>query len=114
MLAASHSSADALVLGTATVLVGSGFIPTAILSVVLRNVRSEESGVATAVTLVFRSVALSIGVTVAFVVISGAGLDGPFPNEAGYMRAFLVAAAGAAFTLLASLFLPGRQSTLRA
>jgi MFS family permease len=114
LLAASHPSAVALGLGTATVLVGSGFIPTAILTVVLRNVTSEKSGVATAVTLVFRSVALSIGVTVTFVVISGAGLDGPFPNEAGYMRAFLVAAAGAAFTLLASLFLPGRQSTLRA
>ena len=107
-----HSSALALGIGTATVVVGSGFIPTAILAVVLRNVRSDTSAVATAVTLVFRSIALAIGVTVAFSVISGAGLDGPFPNEAGFTRAFLVAAAGAAFALLASFFLPGRHASV--
>jgi MFS family permease len=114
LLAASHSSTVALGLGTATVVVGSGFIPVAILSVVLRNVRSEKSAVATAVTLVFRSIGLAVGVTVAFAVISGAGLDGPFPNEAGFTRAYVVAAAGAAFVLLASVFLPGRHSTVRA
>jgi MFS family permease len=114
LLAASHSSAVALGVGTATVLVGSGFIPTAILSVVLRSVGAEKSGVATAVTLVFRSVGLSIGVTVAFAVISGAGLEGSFPDEAGFTRAYLIAAAGAAFALLASLWLPGRKSTVRA
>ena len=112
LLYAWHSSALALGIGTATVVVGSGFIPTAILAVVLRNVRWDTSAVATAVTLVFRSIGLAIGVTVVFSVISGAGLDGPFPNEAGFTRAFLVAAAGAAFTLLASFFLPGRHASV--
>jgi MFS family permease len=111
LLAASHSSAVALGVGTAIVAVGSGFIPTAILAVVLRNAGSDKTGVAPAVTLLFRSLGVSVGVTSAFVVISGAGLDGPFPNDIGYTRAYLVAAAGAALVLLACLFLPGRHST---
>lgn len=113
LLYAWHSSAVALGIGTATVVVGSGLIPTAILAVVLRNVGTDKSAVATAVTLLFRSVGLSVGVTVAFAVISGAGLDGQFPNEAGFTRAYLIATAGAAFALLASFFLPGRHSTVR-
>src|SRR5829696_1478057 len=113
LLAAWHSSAVALGVGTATVLVGSGFIPTAVLAVVLRNIGPEKSGVATAVTLVFRSVGLSVGVTVAFAVISGAGFEGSAPDEAGFTRAYLIAAGGATFALLASMFLPGRQSTVR-
>jgi predicted MFS family arabinose efflux permease len=114
VLAASHSSATALAVGTATVAVGAGLIPTATLSVVLRNARSDKTGVAPAVTLLFRGLGLSVGLTVTFAVISGAGLDGLFRNEVGFTRAYLVGAAGAVFALLAALFLPGRRSTFRA
>jgi MFS family permease len=101
LLATWHSSPLALGVGTAVVVVGSGLIPTAVLSVVLRNAGSGASAVAPAVTLLFRSVGLAVGATVSFAVISAGG-------GAGYTRAFLVAGGGTGLAVLTSLSLPGR------
>jgi membrane associated rhomboid family serine protease len=54
---------------------------------------------------------ITVGLTVTFAVISGAGLDGLFRNDVGFTRAYVAGAAGAAFALLAALLLPGRRST---
>src|SRR5262249_1344062 len=106
VLVAAHTTAAALGTGSAVIGLGWGLILTGVYPVVLRNAGVDRIGIAAAVTLLFRNVALSVGVTVAVVVITNAGLSGPFPAESGYTRAFLIGAAGAAATFLPAILLP--------
>jgi MFS family permease len=103
-LAAAHETAVQLAAGSAAIGFAWGLILTAIYPVILRNASTETSGIAVGVMVVFRNTAVSVGVTVAFVVIAGAGLA-----ESGYTRAFAMAAASAGLALLASVLLPGRS-----
>jgi hypothetical protein len=108
-LALWHNSVFAL--GTASAGIGSswGLILTGIYPVVLRGSSADKTAVAPAVTLVFRNLSVSLGVTVAFVLISDAGYFGSFRAEIGYTRAFVLGAAGAAFAVLTAMLLPSRR-----
>jgi hypothetical protein len=64
--------------------------------------------VAAAVNVVIRNTSVSIGAQVAFAIVAAAGLSGGFPAEAGYTRAFLMGALGAAATLVVSAVMPAR------
>ncbi len=112
-LAIARSSVFALATGSAVIGLGVGFVLTAIYSVVVRSVSADKTAVGIAVNVVARAVAVSIGAHVAFAIIIGAGLVGPFPAESGYTRAFLMGAAGAALVLCASALLPGREAQSR-
>jgi hypothetical protein len=113
-LAAAHETAAQLAVGCAAIGLGSGFLLTAIYPVVLRGARTDVTGIAVAVMVVFRNTAVSVGVTVAFVIIAGAGLTNGFRAESGYTRTFVMAAASAGLALLASALLPGRRAALAA
>jgi MFS family permease len=108
-LALWHNSVFAL--GAASAGIGSswGLILTGIYPVVLRGASADKTAVAPAVTLVFRNLSVSLGVTVAFVLISDAGYFGSFRAEIGYTRAFVLGAAGAAFAVLTAMLLPSRR-----
>jgi MFS family permease len=110
-LAIAHSTTLALTTGSAVVGLAAGLIPTGIYSVVVRSASKDKTTVAVAVNVVARITAVAIGAQVAFAIITGAGLAGPFPAEAGYSRVFLMGAAGAGLELLASALLPGRAAT---
>ena len=75
---------------------------------VLRSAGTDKTSIAAAVVLVFRNTGVSVGVTVSAVVIAGAGLAGQFRDEAGFTRAFLIAAAGAVAAFLLAAWLPRR------
>jgi MFS family permease len=107
-LAMSHRSVLALGAASAAIGAGWGLILTGVYPVVLRSASGDKAAVAPAVTLVFRNVSVSVGVTVAFVLISDAGYMGAFRAETGYTRAFVLGAAGAALAVLTALLLPGR------
>jgi hypothetical protein len=100
-----------LALGAASAAIGAGWglILTGVYPVVLRSAGGDQTSVAPAVTLVFRNMSVSIGVTVAFVLITDAGNMGAFRAETGYTRAFILGAAGAAFAVLTGMLLPGRR-----
>jgi MFS family permease len=105
-LAFAHGTPFTLSVESAALGLAWGLILTGIYSVVIRGAGEDETGVAVAVTVVFRNTAVAMGVTVAFVIIAEAGAD-----EAGYTSAFLVAAAGAALGMVAAALLPGRRPT---
>jgi MFS family permease len=107
-LAAAHETILQLAVGGAAIGLGSGFLLTAMYPVVLRGAGTDVTGIAVAVLVVFRNTAVSVGVTVAFVIIAAAGLENGFRAESGYTRTFVMAAASAGLALLASALLPGR------
>jgi predicted MFS family arabinose efflux permease len=107
-LALAHDTAAALAAGSTVLGLAWGLILTGIYPVVIRGVGTDKSGVAPAVVLTMRNTGVSIGTQGAFAFITGAGLAGRFPAEAGFTRAFVMAAVGAAVALLASAFIPGR------
>jgi MFS family permease len=107
-LALVHDTALALAFGSAAIGLAWGLILTGIYPVVLRSAGTDKTSIAAAVVLVFRNTGVSVGVTVSAVVIAGAGLSGPFRDEAGYTRALLLAAAGAVVAFLLAAGLPRR------
>jgi MFS family permease len=108
LLALTHSTFAVLATGSAVIGIGWGLILTGVYPVVLRNASADKVAVAVAVAVVFRNTAVSVGVTVAFVVIAAAGFTGEFRADAGYTRAFVLGAGGAAVALLSAFLLPAR------
>ena len=110
-LALVHDTVVSLAAGSAVVGAAWGLILTGLYPIVLRSAAPDKTGVAVAVTVVFRNTAVSVGVTVAFVIITAAGFTGPFRDDAGFTSAFAMAAAGAFLALLASVLLPRGRAT---
>jgi MFS family permease len=110
-LTLSHDTAVALTTGSAAVGLAIGAIMTSIFSVVARDASTDKTAIALAVNSIARTTTVAVGAQVTFALIADAGLEGAFPAEAGYARAFLMGAVGAGFALLASARLPGRAST---
>ena len=73
----------------------------------------QSSGVAAAVVVTVRITGTAVGVQAAFAVLAAAGLVASFPAPAGFTRAFVMGAIGAAATLGAAAFLPGRPRSGR-
>jgi MFS family permease len=109
-MAYGDRSTASLVVASAVLGVAWGLILTGIYPVVLRSAGADRSGVAAAVTLLFRNIGLSVGVTVAAVVIADAGRIGLFPAEHGYTRALLCGAIGTAVTFAVAFLLPRRTT----
>jgi predicted MFS family arabinose efflux permease len=109
-LSLSHSSWHALAIPTAALSFAVGLILTGIYPVVLRSARVETTGVAVAMVVVTRNIAVSLGVAVAFAILDGAGLASGFPAEEGFTRVFVMGAAAAAAALVSAAFMPGRTA----
>jgi MFS family permease len=109
LLAVSHDTVAALVVGSAAVGAGWGAIPASFYSLVLGHAAADKSAVSVSVPLVFRNIGASLGVTVAFVVLSSAGSTGLFPANDGFVRAFVVSAAACMVVAAAGLSLAGRR-----
>lgn len=108
LLAVEHGTAAALATGSAMLGMAWGLILTGIYPVILRSASTDTTGVAVAVSVVFRNTAVSIGVTVAFVIIAESGPDD------GYRWALLLGAAGSLAALFAARLLPGPRAPGRA
>jgi len=112
-LALAHSSVGALVAGSSATGISWGLILTGVYAVVMRSVAPDASGVAAAVVVTARITGTAVGVQAVFAVIAGAGVVGSLPAAAGFTRAFMLGAIGAAATLVASAFLPGPEAVPR-
>ena len=109
-LALAHSTLAELTVPSALLGVAWGLILTAIYPVVLRGASDDKTGVAVAVTALTRNTALALGSQIAFAIIIGAGLVGPFPADSGFTRVFVMGLAGACVLLLVSPIMPGRAA----
>jgi predicted MFS family arabinose efflux permease len=106
----AHDSWYALSIPTASLTFSVGLILTGIYPVVLRTSSEEATGVAVAIAVVMRNVAVALGVAVAFAIIDGAGVVAGFPAEDGFRKAFAMGAVGAAVASLSAAFMPGRPA----
>jgi MFS family permease len=113
LLAVSHDTVGALIVGSAAVGVGWGAIPASFYSLVLGHASADKSAVSVSVPLVFRNIGASVGVTVAFVILSSGGSTGPFPADDGFVRAFVVSAAACVVVAAAGVSLAGRRRSSR-
>jgi MFS family permease len=110
-LALAHGSWAELSIPTAALGVSVGFILTGVYPVVIRNSEVEKTGVAVAVTADVRNMAVTVGAQVAYAILIGAGLVGPFVAEEGFTRVFVMGGIGAGIALLTAGFMPGRAAT---
>lgn len=108
LAATSHHSAVVLAVVTAGVGVTFGLTLTGIASVVVRPAKRDKTSVAAGVNSVLRTTGSAIATAAATALITGAGLTGPFPDEAGYTRSFVMGAIAGASGFVAAALLPGR------
>jgi MFS family permease len=109
LAATAHDSAGVLAVVTAGVGVTFGFTLTGIASVVVRRADRDKTSVAAGVNGVLRTTGSAIATAAAAALITGAGLTGPFPAEAGYTRAFVMGAIACGCGFVAAALLPGRR-----
>jgi MFS family permease len=113
-LALEHDNVAALATGNAGAGFSWGLILTGLYALVMLSVGPDTSGVAAAVNGTMRSTGTAIGAQAAFALIAAAGVVGSVSADAGFTRAFLMGAIGAAATLVAGAFLPGRARSASA
>jgi MFS family permease len=105
LLAVSHNSLAALVVGGAAIGVGWGAIPASFYRVVLGHADADKSAVSASVTRVFQNIGAAVGVTVVLVILSNSGFTGPFRTDNAFVRAFALGAASAGLVVVAGLLL---------
>jgi hypothetical protein len=103
-----HDDAGEIVVLTALVGVTFGVTFPAIASVVIRSPGKDKTSIALGINGVTRTTATAVAAAAAAALITGAGLVGPFPAEAGFTRAFVMGALACAFGLVAASLLPRR------
>ena len=108
LLIAAHTTAAAIATATGALGVALGLTVTGIASVVVHSAPLDKTSVAAAVNGIVRTTGSAVGAAVTAAVITGAGLVGPMPAEAGFSRSFAVGAIASACALIASLLLPRR------
>jgi EmrB/QacA subfamily drug resistance transporter len=109
-LALAHGSKLDIYLGSTLVGLGIGLAYAAMANLIVGAVPRDQTGVATAINSIMRTVGGAIGaqiaaalMTASFVHVHGVAL----PAEGGYTAAFALSGAGAVVALLATLAIPG-------
>jgi sugar phosphate permease len=80
-------------------------------NLIVEAVPQAQTGEATGMNTIMRTVGGAFGAQIAAAIISGNLVAGSaYPAEAGYTEAFLVSAAALCLALLAAFLIPGRGS----
>ena len=109
ILAFAHSEHWAIYLGTTLMGVGVGFAFSAMANLIVEAVPSEQTGVATGMNMIMRSIGGAVGGQVTASIVAGTVSAG-LPTEAGFTAAFAVSGLALLATLVATLFVPGRRA----
>jgi MFS family permease len=105
-LAALHSAAWEIYVGSALLGAGIGLAFASLANLIVDAVRPEQTGVATGMNTVMRSLGGSVGSTIGATIITGSLTVAGLPTEQGFTLAFWVAAAACGLAVLASLLVP--------
>ena len=109
-LAVAHSTPIELMIASALMGLGVGFAFAAMPNLIIEAVRQEQTGEATAVNALTRSVGSAIGAQVCGTILTGSVLAGSeLPGESGFTTAFAVAAGVAMLGAGIALIVPGRD-----
>ena len=111
-LVGAHGTAWELYLSTAFIGIGLGLSLGALANVIVGSVNQRQTGVATGVNAVMRTLGGAVGsqLVASLIVAPGHGA----PSETGFVLAFAACAVALALGLAAAAGIPGRASRLRA
>jgi EmrB/QacA subfamily drug resistance transporter len=108
LLALAHDARIEIYLASALLGLGLGLALAAMAHLIVEAVPVDMTGVASGINAIMRSIGGSIGAQLAAALVSASYvLDGRFPAEAGFTRAFAMSAAGALVAAVATLAIPG-------
>jgi EmrB/QacA subfamily drug resistance transporter len=110
-LAVEHSTPIELMIGSALMGAGVGSAFAAMPNLIIEAVRQEQTGEATAVNALTRSVGAAIGAQVSGTILSSSAVAGSdLPGEGGFTTAFAVAAGVAVLGAGIALIVPTRDA----
>jgi EmrB/QacA subfamily drug resistance transporter len=101
-----HGRPWELYVGSAFLGVGLGAGLASMATLVVRAVPQRQTGIATAINMILRSVGGAIGAQVAAAILTGSATAGRFPAESGYTAAFLMCAGAGLLAWLAAVAVP--------
>jgi EmrB/QacA subfamily drug resistance transporter len=101
-----HAFEWQLYVGSAFLGVGLGFGLAAMATLVVQAVPQRQTGIATAINMILRSVGGAIGAQAAAAILTGSAGAGSFPAESGYSAAFLMCAGAGLVAWLAAVAVP--------
>ncbi|ROO51141.1 MFS transporter [Micromonospora sp. Llam0] len=110
VIAAGLDSAWAIATGAGIIGVGVGFAFSSVVNLVVSAVQPQETGVATGVNTIMRTIGGALGAQAGPAIVTSALVAGTsVPAESGYAVAFVVSAAVMAAAALAALAVPGSR-----
>jgi MFS family permease len=109
-LALAHGSWLQLTIPVGVLGLSIGLGLTAVYPIALRSSDLDKTAVAVSITANMRNTAIAVGTQVAYAILLGAGFVGPFLDEVGFTRTFVMGAIVAGLALVAAAFLPGRTA----
>jgi MFS family permease len=101
-----HAHEWQLYVGSAFLGVGLGFGLAAMATLVVQAVPQRQTGIATAINMILRSVGGAIGAQAAAAILTGSAEAGKLPAESGYSAAFLMCAGAGLVAWLAAVAVP--------
>jgi EmrB/QacA subfamily drug resistance transporter len=115
MMAVAHGSEGAMIAWNLLMSVGIGLAFAAMPNLILEAVPAEETGQATGVNTLVRSVGASLGSQISAAVLAGSVVAaGGLPTDTGYTHAFLVGAGVALLAAITATLIPSRRGRLAA
>jgi MFS family permease len=109
VLTAAHSEPWHIYLSTALLGAGIGLAFAAMANLIVLAVPPEQTGVATGMNTVMRSIGGAVGSQIAATMIADHLLASGLPAEHGYVLAFAISLGFLSVCVLASLLVPGRR-----
>jgi EmrB/QacA subfamily drug resistance transporter len=104
--AAFHAHEWQLYVGSALLGLGLGLGLSAMANLVVHAVPQSQTGIATAINMIARSVGGAVGAQAAAAILTASAVTGHLPTESGYSDAFLVSAAAALVAWAAAIVIP--------
>ena len=112
MMALVHGSEGAMVAWNIVMSIGIGLAFAAMPNLILEAVPPEETGQATGVNTLVRSVGASLGSQVTAAVLAGSAVGAGLPTDAGYTKAFLVGSGVALLAGVTAALIPSRSGRM--
>jgi len=109
LLALAHSAHWQIYLASLLLGIGVGFAFASMANLIVEAVRADQTGVATGMNAVMRTIGGAIGGQVAASILSATLLADGLPSEHGYTLSFLIMAAALGASIVASLAVPARK-----
>jgi MFS family permease len=109
LLAVEHSGHAEIYLASLLLGVGIGFAFASMSNLIVEAVRPDQTGVATGMNAVGRTIGGAIGSQVAASILAASLFASGVPKERGYTLSFVIMAAALAAGIVASVAVPGKK-----